>query len=197
VPCGDIWVDGLVCNILSYCHLADSRPQQALEVQQRVSGVSVANRNLFVTVYRAFVMAQSYLRQGISPKRNVRPRGRCAMRSSIPARTPAAALPWRPFSPRSPGAGEGRAGAKPAGSASGDHRQLLPMALAAATSSWPARPEKRGGSWRPIATACRRAGGPARLAAGAGSAAGGADRRCPSRGRQTGRRRAAASPADP
>lgn len=64
VPCGDIWVDGLVCNILSYCHLADSRPQQALEVQQRVSGVSVANRNLFVTVYRAFVMAQSYLRQG-------------------------------------------------------------------------------------------------------------------------------------
>lgn len=38
VPCGDIWVDGLVCNILSYCHLADSRPQQALEVQQRVSG---------------------------------------------------------------------------------------------------------------------------------------------------------------
>lgn len=64
VPCGDIWVDGLVCNILSYCHLADSRPQQALEVQQRVSGVSVANRNLFVEVYRAFVMAQSYLRQG-------------------------------------------------------------------------------------------------------------------------------------
>ena len=64
VPCGDIWVDGLVCNILSYCHLADSRPQQALEVQQRVSGVSLANRNLFVTVYRAFVMAQSYLRQG-------------------------------------------------------------------------------------------------------------------------------------
>lgn len=64
VPCGDIWVDGLVCNILSYCHLADSRPQQALEVQQRVSGVNLANRNLFVTVYRAFVMAQSYLRQG-------------------------------------------------------------------------------------------------------------------------------------
>ncbi|TLV21437.1 helix-turn-helix transcriptional regulator [Klebsiella indica] len=64
VPCGDIWVDGLVCNILSYCHLADSRPQQALDVQQKVSGVRVANRNLFVEVYRAFVMAQSYLRQG-------------------------------------------------------------------------------------------------------------------------------------
>ncbi|MEE7535291.1 AAA family ATPase [Klebsiella huaxiensis] len=64
VPCGDIWVDGLVCNILSYCHLADSRPQQALDVQQRVAGVSIANRNLFVEVYRAFVMAQGYLRQG-------------------------------------------------------------------------------------------------------------------------------------
>ncbi|WP_139540217.1 LuxR C-terminal-related transcriptional regulator [Klebsiella spallanzanii] len=64
VPCGDIWVDGLVCNILSYCHLADSRPQQALEVQQRASAASVANRNLFVEVYRAFVMAQSYFRQG-------------------------------------------------------------------------------------------------------------------------------------
>ncbi|KJF77331.1 hypothetical protein UA70_28150, partial [Raoultella planticola] len=24
VPCGDIWVDGLVCNILSYCHLANA-----------------------------------------------------------------------------------------------------------------------------------------------------------------------------
>ncbi|VUS86770.1 LuxR C-terminal-related transcriptional regulator [Klebsiella spallanzanii] len=64
VPCGDVWVDGLVCNILSYCHLADSRPQQALDVQQRVAGMSVANRNLFVEVYRAFVMAQGYLRQG-------------------------------------------------------------------------------------------------------------------------------------
>ena len=64
VPCGDIWVDGLVCNILSYCHLANARPQQALDVQQRVSGVRVTNRNLFVEVYRAFVMAQGYLRQG-------------------------------------------------------------------------------------------------------------------------------------
>ncbi|WP_434638909.1 LuxR C-terminal-related transcriptional regulator [Klebsiella sp. I138] len=64
VPCGDIWVDGLVCNILSYCHLANARPQQALDVQQRVSGARVANRNLFVEVYRAFVMAQGYLRQG-------------------------------------------------------------------------------------------------------------------------------------
>ncbi|MEB6462974.1 LuxR C-terminal-related transcriptional regulator [Raoultella ornithinolytica] len=64
VPCGDIWVDGLVCNILSYCHLANARPQQALDVQQRVAGMRVANRNLFVEVYRAFVMAQGYLRQG-------------------------------------------------------------------------------------------------------------------------------------
>lgn len=64
VPCGDVWVDGLVCNILSYCHLARSRPQQALDVQQRVSGTREASRNLFVGVYRAFVMAQGYLRQG-------------------------------------------------------------------------------------------------------------------------------------
>lgn len=64
VPCGDVWVDGLVCNILSYCHLAHARPQQALDVQQRVAGVRTANRNLFVAVYRAFVMAQGYLRQG-------------------------------------------------------------------------------------------------------------------------------------
>lgn len=64
VPCGDVWVDGLVCNILSYCHLVDLRPEQALSVQRRLPGTKVANRNLFVEVYRAFVVAQGYLRQG-------------------------------------------------------------------------------------------------------------------------------------
>lgn len=64
VPCGDVWVDGLVCNILSYCHLVDSRPEQALNVQRRLPGAKVAHRNLFVEVYRAFVVAQGYLRQG-------------------------------------------------------------------------------------------------------------------------------------
>lgn len=61
IPCGDIWVDGLIGNILSYCHLATSRPQQALDIQHSLSGY---HRNLFVEVYRAFVVAQGYLRQG-------------------------------------------------------------------------------------------------------------------------------------
>jgi LuxR family maltose regulon positive regulatory protein len=65
VPCGDIWVDGLVCNILSYCHLALARPQRALDVQQHVSGNQASNRNLFVEVYRVFVLALGQLRQGI------------------------------------------------------------------------------------------------------------------------------------
>lgn len=64
VPCGDIWVDGLVCNILSYCHLALAHPQRALDVQQHVSGNQATNRNLFVEVYRAFVLSLGYLRQG-------------------------------------------------------------------------------------------------------------------------------------
>ncbi|KAA8996627.1 AAA family ATPase [Affinibrenneria salicis] len=64
IPCGDIWVDGLVCNILSYCRLVDSRPEQALSLQRRLPERKVAQRNLFVEVYRAFVIAQGYLRQG-------------------------------------------------------------------------------------------------------------------------------------
>lgn len=64
VPCGDIWVDGLVCNILSYCHLAVAHPQRALDVQQHVSGNQATNRNLFVEVYRAFVLSLGHLRQG-------------------------------------------------------------------------------------------------------------------------------------
>ncbi|MCS3432440.1 LuxR C-terminal-related transcriptional regulator [Klebsiella sp. BIGb0407] len=63
IPCGDIWVDGLVCNILSYCHLAALRPQQALDVQRRIVGNREDNRNLFVKVYRTFVVAQGHFRQ--------------------------------------------------------------------------------------------------------------------------------------
>lgn len=64
VPCGDVWVDGLVCNILSYCHLALAHPQQALDVQLRFPSGMTKNRNLFIEVYRAFVLALSSLRQG-------------------------------------------------------------------------------------------------------------------------------------
>lgn len=64
VPCGDIWVDGLVCNILSYCHLENARPQRALDVQALIPNTKTANRNLFVEVYRAYVIAQGLLRQG-------------------------------------------------------------------------------------------------------------------------------------
>jgi len=64
IPCGDMWVDGLVCNILSYCHLAALRPQQALDIQRRVAGTQDENRNLFVKVYRTFVVAQGHFRQG-------------------------------------------------------------------------------------------------------------------------------------
>jgi len=63
IPCGDIWVDGLVCNILSYCHLATLRSQRALDVQRRIAGNQEENRNLFVKVYRTFVVAQGHYRQ--------------------------------------------------------------------------------------------------------------------------------------
>jgi ATP/maltotriose-dependent transcriptional regulator MalT len=170
VPCGDIWVDGLVCNILSYCHLADSRPQQALEVQQRVSGVSIANRNLFVTVYRAFVMAQSYLRQGNLAEaerqaaRALRYAEQHAGENASSGATLAPILAeiaweqgkeskrkacwfrvWRPST-----------------------TFVRPTALAAAISSWPVRPGKWGDwrkpnhyycmpkDWRPSAAGCGR-----------------------------------------
>lgn len=64
LPCGDIWVDGLVCNILSYCHLALSHPRRALEVQQRFPRGLAKNSNMFIEVYRAFVLAQGHLREG-------------------------------------------------------------------------------------------------------------------------------------
>ncbi|WP_437432919.1 LuxR C-terminal-related transcriptional regulator [Yokenella regensburgei] len=64
VPCGDVWVDGLVCNILAYCHLALGQPQRALDVQQRFPVGLQKNRNLFIEVYRAFVLSLAWFRQG-------------------------------------------------------------------------------------------------------------------------------------
>lgn len=64
VPCNDVWVDGLVCNILSYCHLALAHPQRTLDVQQRFPMGMAKNRNMFIEVYRAFVLSLAYLRQG-------------------------------------------------------------------------------------------------------------------------------------
>ncbi|MHC1481216.1 LuxR C-terminal-related transcriptional regulator [Frateuria aurantia] len=64
VPCGDIWVDGLVCNILSYCHVIDQRYADALAVQRHMPCPEAPLHNLFVSVYRAFVIAQSHLCQG-------------------------------------------------------------------------------------------------------------------------------------
>jgi LuxR family maltose regulon positive regulatory protein len=125
VPCGDIWVDGLVCNILSYCHLADSRPQQALEVQQRVSGVSVANRNLFVTVYRAFVMAQSYLRQGNLAEAERQAAGALRYAEQHTGENASSGATLAPILAEIAWEQGKGSSAKPAGSASGDHRQLL------------------------------------------------------------------------
>ncbi|WP_256930770.1 LuxR C-terminal-related transcriptional regulator [Pseudomonas sp. ABC1] len=64
VPCGDTWVDGLVCNILSYCHVVDQRYADALAVQRHMPSPDAPLDNLFVSVYRAFIIAQSHLCQG-------------------------------------------------------------------------------------------------------------------------------------
>ncbi|HIB5333866.1 TPA: LuxR C-terminal-related transcriptional regulator [Klebsiella quasipneumoniae subsp. similipneumoniae] len=64
VPCGDTWVDGLICNILSYCHVVNQRYHDALEVQQHMPSPESPLDNLFVSVYRAFIIAQCHLCQG-------------------------------------------------------------------------------------------------------------------------------------
>ncbi|OAT75347.1 helix-turn-helix transcriptional regulator [Mangrovibacter phragmitis] len=64
VPCGDTWVDGLICNILSYCHVVNQRYTEALEVQQHMPCPESPLDNLFVSVYRAFIIAQCHLCQG-------------------------------------------------------------------------------------------------------------------------------------
>ncbi|CAI0982642.1 Serine/threonine-protein kinase pknK [Serratia rubidaea] len=64
VPCGDTWVDGLICNILSYCHVIDQRYTEALAVQRHMPSPDTPLDNLFVSVYRAFIIAQCHLHQG-------------------------------------------------------------------------------------------------------------------------------------
>ena len=63
VPCGDTWVDGLICNILSYGYMVQGHYQQAQAVQRHMPCPSTPSHNLFVGVYRAFVLGLSNLRQ--------------------------------------------------------------------------------------------------------------------------------------
>lgn len=64
VPCGDTWVDGLICNILSYCHVVSQRYAEAREVQRHMPCPESPLDNLFVSVYRAFIITQCHLCQG-------------------------------------------------------------------------------------------------------------------------------------
>ncbi|MFC3394546.1 LuxR C-terminal-related transcriptional regulator [Brenneria rubrifaciens] len=63
IPCGDSWVDGLVCNVLSYNYLAQDRYQEAAEVQQHMPEPSTPQDHLFVSVYRAFILGLNHVRQ--------------------------------------------------------------------------------------------------------------------------------------
>ena len=63
VPCGDTWVDGLICNILSYDYMTRGQFQQAQAVQRHMPCPATPSHNLFVSVYRAFVLGLSQLRQ--------------------------------------------------------------------------------------------------------------------------------------
>lgn len=63
VPCGDTWVDGLICNILSYGYMTQGHYQQAQAVQRHMPCPTTPSHNLFVSVYRAFVLGLSHLRQ--------------------------------------------------------------------------------------------------------------------------------------
>ncbi|MEC5344971.1 LuxR C-terminal-related transcriptional regulator [Brenneria populi] len=63
VPCGDSWVDGLVCNILSYNYLVQERYRDVAAVQQHMPPPSAPQDNLFVSVYRAFILGINHVRQ--------------------------------------------------------------------------------------------------------------------------------------
>ena len=63
VPCGDTWVDGLICNILSYDYMTQGNYPQAQAVQRHMPCPTTPSHNLFVTVYRAFVLGLSHFRQ--------------------------------------------------------------------------------------------------------------------------------------
>ncbi|MBB3103584.1 LuxR C-terminal-related transcriptional regulator [Azomonas macrocytogenes] len=64
LPSGDTWVDGLVCNILSYGYLIQGRHDDVQAVQRRMPCPGTPMENLFVSVYQAFVLGQSHVRQG-------------------------------------------------------------------------------------------------------------------------------------
>ncbi|CPR17119.1 LuxR C-terminal-related transcriptional regulator [Brenneria goodwinii] len=63
IPCGDSWVDGLVCNILSYDYLVQDRYQDVAAVQQHMPSPTTPQDNLFVSVYRAFILGLNHVRQ--------------------------------------------------------------------------------------------------------------------------------------
>ncbi|MFS0827772.1 LuxR C-terminal-related transcriptional regulator [Pseudomonas phoenicis] len=64
VPCGDRWVDGLVCNILSYGYLLRGRYADAHAAQRHMPCPSSPADNLFVSVYRAFILGLAHVRRG-------------------------------------------------------------------------------------------------------------------------------------
>lgn len=64
LPSDNPWVSGLICNVLSYCYLAEGRYQEVLDVQRHQPLVSQAEDNLFIVVYRASILGQVYTRQG-------------------------------------------------------------------------------------------------------------------------------------
>lgn len=63
VPCGDTWVDGLICNILSYNYMTQGHYSKAQAVQRHMPCPTTPSHNLFVNVYRAFVLGLSHFRQ--------------------------------------------------------------------------------------------------------------------------------------
>lgn len=63
VPCGDTWVDGLICNILSYGYMTQGHYPRAQAVQRHMPCPTTPSHNLFVTVYRAYVLGLSHFRQ--------------------------------------------------------------------------------------------------------------------------------------
>lgn len=64
IPTGHIWVDGLICNILSFCHLLRGDLHLVQAVQCYMPTPQSPMENLFVTVYRNFILGLSYIKQG-------------------------------------------------------------------------------------------------------------------------------------
>jgi LuxR family maltose regulon positive regulatory protein len=64
LPHENPWVSGLICNVLSYCYLAEGRYQEVLDVQRHQPLAKGAEDNLFILVYRASILGQVHTRQG-------------------------------------------------------------------------------------------------------------------------------------